>query len=595
MAYSYVLYAGNGSNKNFSFNFSYLDKSHVKAKIDNANTTAFSWLTASSIQFNTAPAAGAVIEIYRETPQASAPVDFADGSLLLERDLDLLATFNLYVGQEATDKASRTIAVGSDGAYNALGLRVSNAADPVNDQDLVTKKWAETSVSSGVNQVLTAAASAQSDATTASNAATSAQSAQGVASQAATDAVNAKTLAQNWATSMGLVDGVSFGAQKYASDAAASLANIGNAEANAVAAKVAAESARDTAVSAKNTAVQAAADAQSATPGAVKVSNTDTLSDKLNSKLTVVAPLSKTVKNGGANEQLELDIDLSAYATKGANTYTGSQVMPNILINNSSAVSQLYKTLFNDVAQFGYSATLKHNTVGNNMYLDCQASADTGSTNVGIRWANAAGNIKFQQYFTPSTGVMLNYATDGTAEYRWNIQGTTANYTGMSLKRNVSSAPVDPDYYALNVGDPGNSAFGASLNLYGSSIPTKGCKILMYNANSLRGGTVVSDTEVRHYCTNKHTLMSLAGEEFLALQRNLASLTFSSGRNNMFNWQDDGNIVLYRNGATVWAINNYITSDVRLKTDIKPLEGSSLEKVKQLSAKTYLWKDDLMG
>ena len=95
MAYSYVLYAGNGSNKNFSFNFPYLNKSHVKVKIDNANTTAFTWLTDSSLQFTTAPAAGSIIEIYRETPQSAAPVDFTDGSVLLERDLDLLATFNL--------------------------------------------------------------------------------------------------------------------------------------------------------------------------------------------------------------------------------------------------------------------------------------------------------------------------------------------------------------------------------------------------------------------------------------------------------------------------------------------------------------------
>ena len=707
MAYSYVLYAGDGSNKNFSFNFSYLDKAHVKVKIDNTPTTAFTWLTNSSIQFNTAPAAGAVIEIYRETPQSAAPVDFTDGSVLLERDLDLLTTFNLYVGQEATDKAARAISVGSDGAFNALGLRVANAADPVQPQDLVTKKWAETSVSSGINQAQTAAANAAAAATVASNAAASAQSDRTVAAAAATDAVAAKNtavtasntattardqavsakdtavtkateatssatsanaaavvaqsardaavsaktdavtassmavakateaansatsaldskntavasataasgsanLAQNWASSMGLVDGVSFGAKKYASDAAASATqagnsaaaaaasanSIGDAETRTVAAKVAAEAARDTAVSAKNTAVRAAQEAQAATPGAVKVSNTDTASDKLNNKLTVVAPLSKTVKNGGGDEQLELGIDLSAYATKGANTFTGTQTLPHLLINSSSAVSQMYKTLFNDLAQFGYAVTLKHNTAGNNMYLDCQASADTGSTNVGIRWATAAGNIKFQQYFTPSTGVMQNYATDGTAEYRWGIQGVTAAYTAMALKRNGSGAAVDPDCYHLNVGDPGNGVWGAALNIHGATFGAKFAKLTFNNSGVLRGGFTASDTDLKHYCTEAHVLMSLAGEKFFETWRDRTSLTYSTARNNRLDWQSDGNIVLYRNGAAVWAVNNYTTSDVRLKTDIKPLEGSSLEKVKQLNAKTYLWKDDLMG
>lgn len=707
MAYSYVLYAGNGSNKNFSFNFSYLDKSHVKIKIDNANTTAFSWLTNSSIQFNTAPAAGAVIEIYRETPQSVAPVDFTDGSVLLERDLDLLTTFNLYVGQEATDKAARAISVGSDGAFNALGLRVANAADPVQPQDLVTKKWAENSVSSGINQAQTAAANAAAAATVATNAATSAQSDRTVAAAAATDAVAAKNtavtasntattakdqavsakdtavskateattaatsanaaavsaqsakdaavaaktdvvtasntavakateaansatsaldskntavtsaaaasgsanLAQNWASSMGLVDGVSFGAKKYASDAAASATqagnsaasasasanSIGDAETRTVAAKVAAEAARDTAVSAKNTAVQAASDAQSATPGAVKISNTDTTSDKLNQKLTVVAPLSKTVKNGGGNEQLELGIDLSAYATKGANTFTGTQTMPQLTINNTGTVSNLYQTLFNAVAQFGSFVTVKNNNTGTSSNVDIQSAADTSGIQCGVRYANSAGNLKYQTYYTPSDGVYRHYATDGTGEWHWGIQGVTAAYTAMSLKRTGSTSPVDPDYYHLNVGELGSQAWGAALNIHGTMFNSKFAKLSMLNSGTLHGGLAASDTTMYHYCTNKHALLSLSGEEFMGLWRDQALLTYSTARNNKFAWLNDGNVVLYRNGATVWAINNYITSDVRLKTDIKPLEGSSLEKVKQLTAKTYLWKDDLMG
>lgn len=701
--YSFVIYAGNGTNRTFSINFPYLDKSHVKAKINSAPTTAFSWLNNSTIQFTTAPAAGNVIEIYRETPQNSSPVDFTDGSILLERDLDLLATFNLYVGQEATDKAARAISVGSDGAFNALGLRVSNAADPVNAQDLVTKQWAENSVSSGINQAQTAAASAAAAATTASNAAASAQSDRVTASQAASNAVaaeitavsasntaatakvqavsakdtavtkateattsatsanaaavaaqNAKdaavtaqtnattasstvvtkateaansatsalnsknaaatsesnaaasaNLAQNWASSTGLVNGVSFGAKKYATDAAtsatqagnsaasaaSSLANLGNAETNAVAAKVAAESARDTAVSAKNTAVQAAADAQSATPGAVKVSNTDTTSDKLNNKLTVAAPLTKTVKNGGAYELLELGINLSSYVTKAANTFTGAQTMPNIVINSSIAESQMYKTKFNDYALFGYTVTLRHNTSGNNMYLDCQASADIGSTNVGIRWANAAGNVKFQQYFTPSTGVMQNYATDGTAEYRWSIQGATADCTAASLNRNTAT---QPDYYCFNVGDPANTTYGASVNIYGATAGGRSAKLLMFNSNTVRGGFIAADTDFLHLCTAKHMLCNFSGEPFLELWRNQASLTYSGSRNNRMDWQNDGNVVLIRNGSSVWAINNYV-SDARLKEDIKPLGDGVLEKVKQLNAKTYLWKDNLMG
>lgn len=83
--------------------------------------------------------------------------------------------------------------------------------------------------------------------------------------------------------------------------------------------------------------------------------------------------------------------------------------------------------------------------------------------------------------------------------------------------------------------------------------------------------------------------------EYFSIDQSQATLKYSTNRNNQFLFQADGNVVLARNSSVVWSANNNLTSDVRLKTDIKPLEGSSLEKVKQLSAKTYLWKDDLMG
>ncbi len=594
--YSFVIYAGNGTNRNFSINFPYLDKSHVKAKINSAPTTAFSWLNDSTIQFTTAPAAGDVIEIYRETPQNSSPVDFTDGSILLERDLDMLATFNLYVGQEATDKAARSISVGPDGAFNALGLRVSNAADPVNAQDLVTKKWAENSVSSDVNQAQTAAATAvaaKNISISASNNATTVKD-QAVAAKdiAVTNATEAATSAAsaNWAVV----------AAQNAKDEAVT------AQTNAVAARVAAESARDTAVSAKDTAVsakdtavsakdtavQAAADAQAATPGKVKVSNTDTTLDYLNTKLTCQSPMSKLIRFTGADERLELRINLNSYATKGLNTFTGTQTMPNIEINSVSAVSLFNKTVFNDFALFGSAVTLKHNTSGNNTYLDCQASADTGSTNAGIRWADSIGTVKFKQYFTPATGVMQTSATDGTAAFHWSIQGETATYTAASLKRDASGA--NPNYYSFNVGDPANTTYGATVNIYGATTGSRYAKLLMLNSNTLRGGFIASDTDLLHLCTNKHTLTNFAGDPFFESWINKASLTYSGSRTNRMDWQDDGNIVLTRNGTPVWAINNNL-SDARLKEDIKPLGDGVLEKVKQLNAKTYLWKDNLMG
>lgn len=152
MAYSYVRYQATGSTANYTFSFPYLDTSHVKVRLDGVLTTAFTFLNASTIAFNTAPANGVQIEIRRVTPKDVPIVDFQDGSVLLERDLDLLATFNLYVAQETDDLAAEGLFVSNDGTFDGDNRRISNVADPINPQDVVTKNWSETGMSAQLNQ-----------------------------------------------------------------------------------------------------------------------------------------------------------------------------------------------------------------------------------------------------------------------------------------------------------------------------------------------------------------------------------------------------------------------------------------------------------
>ncbi len=139
-------------------------------------------------------------------------------------------------------------------------------------------------------------------------------------------------------------------------------------------------------------------------------------------------------------------------------------------------------------------------------------------------------------------------------------------------------------------------SIGGAVNIHGNkNSAAQLAKVALYNSGELHGGMLASNYELNLYAADKVTLMNLNNETFFTAWRDHAVLIYGTYRNNEMNWQADGNIVLYRNKNAVWNINNQITSDVRLKTDIKPLEGSSLEKVKQLNAKTYLWKDDLMG
>ena len=102
MAVTQNSYVGNGSTTTYSFTFPYLKKSEIKASLDATVTTAFTTPTATTVQFNTAPANGAKIKIYRETDTSSLAATFYAGSAIKSEDLNDNFTQNLYTTQEVS-------------------------------------------------------------------------------------------------------------------------------------------------------------------------------------------------------------------------------------------------------------------------------------------------------------------------------------------------------------------------------------------------------------------------------------------------------------------------------------------------------------
>lgn len=139
MAYSYVRYTGNGTTTDYTFPFNYIAQSHVKVRVNDVLVPGYTFLNASTIKFDVAPASGAIIDIRRETPKDTPIVNFADGSVLLERDLDLLATFDLYLAQESSDIARDSMTVDTTGRWDAQGKRIGNLAAPTNSDEAVNK------------------------------------------------------------------------------------------------------------------------------------------------------------------------------------------------------------------------------------------------------------------------------------------------------------------------------------------------------------------------------------------------------------------------------------------------------------------------
>lgn len=181
MASSYVEYTGDGVTVNYAIPFEFLDRDHVTVKVGGAAAT-FTWVNDGMITLTAAPAVGAHIFISRTSP-STALVDFTPG-FLAEEDLDTAYKHGLYKAAEAVDRADQSVIVDPNtGQLDAVGLRIINAADPVDQQDAVTKAYGDANYGGGAasQAAASAAAAAASALEAAGYADAAAQSAQAAA------------------------------------------------------------------------------------------------------------------------------------------------------------------------------------------------------------------------------------------------------------------------------------------------------------------------------------------------------------------------------------------------------------------------------
>ena len=138
-----VSYTANGSTDTFAITFSFIDSTHVKVFLDGVSTTAFT-ISGSNVVMNSNPSNGVVVLIKRETPTDARLVDFQDGSVLTESDLDKSADQNFFIAQEINDESQSAMKLDNSDRFDALNKRIINVADPTASQDAVTKNYLET-------------------------------------------------------------------------------------------------------------------------------------------------------------------------------------------------------------------------------------------------------------------------------------------------------------------------------------------------------------------------------------------------------------------------------------------------------------------
>lgn len=174
MALSYVEITSNGNaSQTLSFSFDYLSQSDISVYVDGvlkSRPADWDFTTSQTIVFVSHPASGAVIRIERNTPATARNVDFQDGSVLSEADLDNSANQIFFIAQEASDTANSSVTTDPDGKWNAQNRVIKNVADPVNDQDAVNKRFISTNLPNittvaGIASDVTTVAGIQADVT----------------------------------------------------------------------------------------------------------------------------------------------------------------------------------------------------------------------------------------------------------------------------------------------------------------------------------------------------------------------------------------------------------------------------------------------
>jgi hypothetical protein len=197
MANSYVRYTGNGVTTSFSLTFDYLSQDDIVVKVD-GTPTSFTWTNSTTVHVSPAPASDTVVEVRRITPSDTAVVDFQNGAVVTEDQLDANARQSLYVAQENADNTEGALIIASDNTYDADSHRITNVGTPEDGTDAATKDYVDAAIGLSYSD----AAEASATAAAASAAAAEAASADAVDAVAAVEAVATNAILKDGSRSM---------------------------------------------------------------------------------------------------------------------------------------------------------------------------------------------------------------------------------------------------------------------------------------------------------------------------------------------------------------------------------------------------------
>ncbi len=155
MANTYVDYTATAGQQYFAFNFPYLEDDHVIVEIEGVDqtiTTNYTIETSPSQRINlsnptTALAGGELVRIKRRSAPNTNLVDFQNGSVLTESELDRAYLHNRYLAEEANEGVDSGLKeLEGSTNFNANNKQIKNLADGTLATDAVNKGYVDTQI-----------------------------------------------------------------------------------------------------------------------------------------------------------------------------------------------------------------------------------------------------------------------------------------------------------------------------------------------------------------------------------------------------------------------------------------------------------------
>lgn len=447
-----VTYNGTGTQTRFDFPFDYLRKSFVHVSVDNTPLNTYQYtIDGRTVVFNTAPASGSVIRIYRETATDRLVV-WADASVLKAADMTIQQVQQLHILEEANDwtKSSSIILNDEGTAWQGRNYRLTNISDPVDEQDAVTKRYIDNEENSFM-----ATMNALKNQT------------EQMANQSSTNANNAKKSEANAKTSETNAKNSEIAAKDSETNAKLSETNAKNGELDARASANDAEASRESARSAATAASNYAdASRSSANEAQTYMNNAKNYSENVNvfiPSVSAAGVLSWTNRAG-----LDNPASVNIKGDKGDKGDTGTAATIEVGTVTTGAA--------------GSSASVTNSGTASNVVLNFTlpkgADGKGAVITVNGKEPDASGNVNVKEYTHPASGV-----TAGT--YR----SVTVNAQGHV------TAGSNPTLAIVNGGTGATTAKQARVNLGLDSttglVPTG--SVVAFAGSSIPNGYLLCD------------------------------------------------------------------------------------------------------